>query len=241
MSDLSVLELLERGGVLMYVITALGVVGVAVALERLVALRQGRVVPAAMAGRVRELCRESRFDAAREVLTAQPSPLAAVLLPVLRRVGHPLVDVKDAVEEAGRQEAAGLERFCATIGTVASVAPLLGLLGTVTGMISVFQTVAISGAGSPLDLASGIWQALLTTALGLVVGVFTLMLHRYVLSRVDARVLELEREALDLLELVGVVTGAAGAPAFVDGIATRPAVHEAPRPDDADPSSDNAS
>jgi biopolymer transport protein ExbB len=129
------------------------------------------------------------------------SSIGAIFAAILKKAGQPLPFVKEAAEEVGRQEAARLERFVGALGTVASITPLLGLLGTVTGMIGVFQRVAETGVGNPLDMAAGIWEALLTTAFGLGVGIPALLAHRFTLSRVDTLVLELEEEALRMAEL----------------------------------------
>lgn len=215
---MEVLDLFGRGGAVMYVIAAASVIGLAVFLERMWALQRSKVAPRSFITRVLDLVEKGQPKEAALVAAENRSSAGAVFRAILRKAGDPLPFVKEAAEEAGRQEAARLERFVGALGTVASVSPLLGLLGTVTGMISVFQRVAETGVGNPLDMAAGIWEALLTTAFGLGVGIPALLVHRFTLSRVDVLVLELEEEALRLAEMVGApmpidpsANGAAGA------------------------------
>ena len=199
---MNITELFERGGPLMFAIAAASVFGVAVFLERMWAFQRSKVLPLHLAERVSDFVRQERLADARLVCSESRSSIASVYAALLQNAHLPLPLLKEAAEEAGRQEAARLERFVGVLGTVASVAPLLGLLGTVTGMISVFQRVAETGVGSPLDMAAGIWEALVTTAFGLSVGIPALLMHRFALSRVDSWVLMLEEEALRMVGLL---------------------------------------
>ncbi len=199
---MEVVELFQRGGIVMYVIALASVVGMAVFLERMWALQRVKVLPRGLMAKVQELLLENKQRDARLLCEQSRTSIGAVYRAVLKHAHEPLPVVKEAAEERGRHEAARLERFVGALGTVANVAPLLGLLGTVTGMISVFHRVAQSGVGSPLDMAAGIWEALLTTAFGLVVGIPALLAHRFTLGRVDSLVLELEEEAMALLEII---------------------------------------
>jgi biopolymer transport protein ExbB len=202
MRGVDVLELFSRGGVVMYAIALCSVVGLAVFLERMWALQRVKVLPRGLMAKIRELLAKGALDDALLLCEQSRTSVGGIFRAVLKYADEPLPVVKEAAEEAGRQEAARLERFVGALGTVASVGPLLGLLGTVTGMIAVFQRVAETGVGNPLDMAQGIWEALLTTAFGLAVGIPALLAHRFTLSRVDTLVLELEEEALGLLELL---------------------------------------
>lgn len=209
---MNITELFERGGPLMFAIATASVVGVTVFLERMWAFQRSKVLPLHLAERVTDFVRQDRLADARLVCSESRSSIASIYGALLHNAQLPLPLLKEAAEEAGRQEAARLERFVGVLGTVASVAPLLGLLGTVTGMISVFQRVAETGVGSPLDMAAGIWEALVTTAFGLSVGIPALLMHRYALSRVDGWVLTLEEEALRMVGLLIQDNAAALAP-----------------------------
>lgn len=199
---MEVLDLFQRGGIIMYAIAVASVVALAVFLERMWALQRVKVLPRGLMAKVQELLLENKHKEALLLCEQSRTSVGSVYRAVLKHAYEPLPVVKEAAEESGRQEAARLERFVSALGTVANVGPLLGLLGTVTGMIAVFQRVAETGVGNPLDMAAGIWEALLTTAFGLAVGIPALLAHRFTLGRVDALVLELEEEALGLLEII---------------------------------------
>lgn len=195
-------DLFTRGGPVMYAIAGFSVFGVAVFFERLWALQRAKVLPRGFVERVTSMLRAGKADEASAVCSENPSSIARIFRVILRHQHDPIPLIKEAGEEAGRQQAAAIERFVGALGTVASVTPLLGLLGTVTGMIGVFQRVAETGVGNPLDMAAGIWEALLTTAFGLGVGIPALIGHRFLLARVDKMVLELEADSLHLVELI---------------------------------------
>ncbi len=194
------LELYLKGGVTMYVLTACSVVAVAVFIERLLALRSARVAPRSLLGEVGELVRAGKIAEALARCVGSSSAAGVIFATVLRKHGAPEAALKELAEDAGRREAARLERFVEAIGVVAALGPLLGLLGTVLGMIKVFQRVNEVGAGSPVEMAAGIWEALLATAFGLVVGIPALVMYRIILARVDGLVLRLEDEAVALVD-----------------------------------------
>ena len=191
------LDYFSRGGPVMYVLTACSVVAVAVFIERLFALRSSAVAPKELLHEVAELVKGGKIAEALARCVGSGTAAGAVYAAVLRAD-----DKKAAAEDVGRREAARLERFVEAIGVVAALGPLLGLLGTVLGMIKVFQRVNEVGAGSPVEMAAGIWEALLATAMGLIVGIPALVMYRLVLSRVDALVLRLEEGAVALVEML---------------------------------------
>lgn len=194
------LELYLKGGVTMFVLTACSVASVAVFVERLLALRSSRVAPRSLLAEVGELVRAGKVAEALARCVGSSSAAGAIFAAVLRKHGATEAALKEAAQDAGRREAARLERFVEAIGVVAALGPLLGLLGTVLGMIKVFQRVNEVGAGSPVEMAAGIWEALLATAYGLIVGIPALVMYRVVLARVDGMVLRLEDEAVALVE-----------------------------------------
>ena len=157
-------EFLGKGGLFMVPILLCSIAAVAIFIERLFSLRRRAVVPADIvragrgAGR-----RPGIFPAALELLGRGTSAIARVLSAGLRVSGQPRDIVKDHLEEAGRQEAAGLERFVDTLGTIAGVSTLLGLLGTISGMIEIFSVISTQSAVNPATLAGGISEALITT------------------------------------------------------------------------------
>lgn len=203
MDDL--IALFQRGGPVMVPILALSVVALCVFLERLYSLRKKNVVPEEF----RELCRKKLSnglqDETRILCEGNRSALSAVLAAGLKHKGRSRAEIKEAFEEAGQFEVAYFGRFIELLGTLASVGPLLGLLGTVTGMIEVFRAVvADAGAGpiNPVSLADGIWGALLTTAAGLTAAIPAFLGYKYLLSRLDRLTIELEEAALEMLDLI---------------------------------------
>ncbi len=206
------LELYLKGGATMFVLTACSVVAVAVFVERLLALRMSRVAPRSLLAEVGELVRAGKVAEALARAVGSSSAAGAIFTAVLRKHGAPEAALKEAAQDAGRREAARLERFVEAIGVVAALGPLLGLLGTVLGMIKVFQRVNEVGAGSPVEMAAGIWEALLATAYGLIVGIPALVMYRAVLGRIDRLVLRLEDEAVALVEALGAKAGEPPAP-----------------------------
>lgn len=130
------------------------------------------------------------------------SPLGRILAAGLLNRNHSKEVMKESIEEVGRQVVHDLERYLNTLGTIASISPLLGLLGTVIGMIKVFSVIVTAGVGDPAVLAGGISEALITTAAGLSVAIPTLMFHRYFMGSVDKLVLGMEEQALKLVEVI---------------------------------------
>lgn len=203
----SMLELYLKGGATMFVLTACSVAAVAVFVERLLALRSTRVAPRSLLAEVGELVRAGKVAEALARAVGSSSAAGVIFTAVLRKHGAPEALLKEAAQDAGRREAARLERFVESIGVVAALGPLLGLLGTVLGMIKVFQRVNEVGAGSPVEMAAGIWEALIATAYGLIVGIPALVMYRVLLGRIDRLVLRLEDEAVALVETLSVRQG----------------------------------
>lgn len=198
------IESIVAGGPVMIPIGIASVVALAAFLERLWALRRGRIVPDAFCNEVVELLRQRRFDEALVRCKGRPVAAARVFEAALEVRTHGRVRMRERIEEVGRREAAELERGIPVLGTVAAISPLLGLLGTVGGMIVTFDVIDSVGLGNVSSLAGGISQALITTFAGLTVAIPALVANRWLLSRVDALLLDLEEAAsvaLDLLEL----------------------------------------
>jgi biopolymer transport protein ExbB len=197
-----VLEYLWAGGPVMVPIGLCSIVAVATFLERLWTLRADRVAPQSFVVELTELIRHRRWDDAITLCRKRPVAVARVVEVALEVRSEPRSVVKERVEEVGRREAAEMERYIPVLGTVASIAPLLGLLGTVGGMILTFQVIEQQGVKDVADLAGGISQALITTFAGLSVGIPALVANRYLLARVDSMLLELEEIALAVVQLL---------------------------------------
>ncbi|MDD9940688.1 MAG: MotA/TolQ/ExbB proton channel family protein [Myxococcales bacterium] len=195
-------ELVSRGGPVMIPIILASIAGFAVFVARLWTLRRDRVVPRQAFDSVRALVAQYRAPEAAAECTMGQSSLERILATGLHHAGAPRVDIKERMEEVGRREYAELSRYVSVVGVVATIEPLLGLLGTVTGMIGVFQGVVGGGVGDPAALASGIWSALITTAAGLTTGIPAYLGWRYLMAKVDDRMQELEAHALLVLDMI---------------------------------------
>ncbi len=193
---------MRAGGWLMWPILACSVVAMAIILERLWSLRRRRVMPPGLMEQVWQWQRDQALTPERIQALAQGSPLGRLLSAGLVNRNHSREIMKEAINDVGRQVVAGLERYLNTLGTIASVSPLLGLLGTVFGMIDIFTVIIDAGVGNPGVLAGGISEALLTTAAGLTVAIPSLMFHRYFNGRVNQFALAMEEEALNLVEVI---------------------------------------
>jgi biopolymer transport protein ExbB len=197
------LEIVKAGGWLMVPILLCSVIAVAIVLERIWALRRSRVVPRGLLLTVWEQAQGAGPGGGVQLQRLRArSPLGQVLAAGLAAQDHSREVMKETIEETGRRVAHELERFLNTLGTIAMITPLLGLLGTVVGMIEVFNVITDIGVGSPRDLAGGISQALVTTAAGIGVAIPTLIFHRYFRGRVDELVLEMEMVAVKLVEVI---------------------------------------
>lgn len=197
------IESLVAGGPVMIPIGLCSIIALATFLERMLALRRVRIIPSAFSAELLEMVRQQRWGDA--VATCRKYDVAAsrVLEVAIEKRDQPRVQIKEHLEELGRREAAEMERFIWILGTVASIAPLLGLLGTVGGMILTFQVIEAQGTVSNVgDFAGGISQALITTFAGLSVGIPAVVANRYLLARVDGMLMDLEELALGVLDLL---------------------------------------
>ncbi len=178
------------------------VLALAIILERGWALRQAQVMPEGLLAKVRAWLRQGALDPDRLGVLRDSSQLGRVLASGLSPHCRTLEERKTAIEDAGRRGAVELERFLVALGTIAMIAPLLGLLGTVWGLIVVFDQITATGLGQPSDLAGGIAQALITTAAGLAVAIPAVIFHRYFHRRVSVLVSRMEAVARQLVDIL---------------------------------------
>ncbi|MCP3670367.1 MAG: MotA/TolQ/ExbB proton channel family protein [Gammaproteobacteria bacterium] len=195
-------ELVIAGGWLMLPIILCSVVAMAIIIERLWSLRRSHVVPENLVAQVWQLHRDGEITAGQVSSIRDGSPLGRILSAGIINRQHSREIMKEAIEEIGRQVVHELEHYLNTLGTIASITPLLGLLGTVIGMIKVFSAITLVGVGDPTVLAGGISEALITTATGLSVAIPSLMFHRYFVGRVERLVVAMEEEALKMVEVM---------------------------------------
>lgn len=178
------------------------IVSMGIIVERFWSLQRSKIFPPELVPQLWKLSKEKEIDSVTLRRVQLNSPLGAVLAAGLLNKHHGREMMKTSIEETGRQVVHELERFLNSLGTIASITPLLGLLGTVVGMIKVFAAIMVHGVGDPGILAGGISEALLTTAAGLTVAIPSLIFHRYFERLVDEYVLKMEEEALKMVDLL---------------------------------------
>lgn len=194
------LELLIAGGWVMWPIGICSAVALAIILERFWTLRRRAVLPPGLGEEVREWAAQHKLDPAHVEALRRNSPLGEVLAAGIAVRHRPRDIIKERIEDVGRHVVHQMERFLNTLGTIAGIAPLLGLLGTVIGMIRMFLAILEHGVGDVAQLAGGIGQALVTTAAGMIVAIPALMFHRYFRGRVAEYVVDMEKQAMALVD-----------------------------------------
>lgn len=193
-------ELFRAGGPLMWIILLCSLVALTIIFERLLTLRTKQVAPENLRQQIIDLASSKKITAEKIEVVRSHSPLGAVFAAGLSNIKYGPEAMREALEEQGKQTVHKLGRYLNTLGTIASITPLIGLLGTVIGMIKVFTAITVSGVGDPTVLSGGISEALITTAAGLSVGIPCLMFYRHFRGRISELAVLLEENALALLD-----------------------------------------
>jgi len=195
-------ELIQAGGIAMWPLMLFSVAALAIIGERFWSLQRKYVCPPNLIPQVQQWLERNELDEARIELVRQSSPLGRVVAAGLVNRHRDRETIKEAVENAGRHTLPDLERYLRTLGTIATIAPFLGLLGTVLGMIEMFAGISTRGIGDPSIIAGGISQALIATATGLAVAIPAVIFYRYFRGRVSELVFDMEQQALRFLEIL---------------------------------------
>lgn len=196
------LDLLKPGGIIMFPLLLCSVLALAIIIERFWTLRLSRLAPKSMVQDLWASIRKKELNARKIKELKEAAPLGRILAAGLVNAKHGREIMKESIQEEATQVVHEMERFLTALGTVAVITPLLGLLGTVIGMIKVFAQLQLEGAGNAAALAGGISEALITTAAGMTVAIPALIFHRYFLRRVDEIVVGMEQESLRLVEVL---------------------------------------
>jgi len=197
-----VFEMVQAGGWLMLPIILCSVIALAIVGERFWSLQERKIAPRNLVAQIWQWNKTNSLDKEHLRALATSSPLGKVLASGLVNRHHPRDIMKESIEETGRQVIMDLDRYLNTLGTIASITPLLGLLGTVIGMIKVFAAITSQGVGNPTVLAGGISEALITTAAGLLVAIPSLIFYRYFRGKVNVLVLKMEEEAMKVIDVM---------------------------------------
>jgi len=192
-------DLFLKGGPMMWPLLACSIIALAIFIERLFALRQSKIIPADLVQEIERLTRLGRLDDIEQLLRRRASPICPVIMVAIKNAGMRREIIKDYMEEAGASEAYSIERYIDVLGIIATISPLLGLLGTVTGMITSFHAVGMQGPESQM-LAAGISEALITTATGLSISIPVYICYRFLMARSDFLLLEMEKASARILE-----------------------------------------
>jgi biopolymer transport protein ExbB len=200
---LSLLELATKGGVIMIVLGLLSIYAVYLFIDRFIAIRKAQREQRSFMDSIKSNIFAGKIDSALDLCKTQEGPLARMIEKGVARIGRPLGDVNIAIENVGKQEVAKLEKGLPTLATIAGGAPMLGFLGTVTGMVSAFY--AMANAGNNLDiqvLSSGIYEALVTTVGGLIVGIMAYFAYNILVARITNLVAQLEAKTTEFMDIL---------------------------------------
>lgn len=195
-------ELVKSGGWMMLPILLCSVTAFAISIERLWSLRKSAVVPEGLVAQVWAWRRNNQLNSEKLQSLRAESAMGRIVATGLISAKHGREVMKESIQEAATHVVHDLERFLSTLGTIAAIAPLLGLLGTVIGMIKVFSAIVIHGTGDTAVLAGGISEALITTAAGLIVAIPSLFCHRYLSRHIDELSVIMEMEAIKLVDAI---------------------------------------
>jgi biopolymer transport protein ExbB len=195
-------ELVRAGGWVMWPIIACSIAALAIIGERLWSLQRKYVAPPNLISQIQQWLERKQLDETRIQLLRESSPLGRILAAGLVNRNHDREIVKESIEDAGRHVVPDLDRYLNSLGTIAAISPFLGLLGTVLGMIEMFAGISAHGVGDPAVVAGGIAQALITTAAGLGVAIPSVMFYRYFRGRVNELLVDMEQQAVRLVEIL---------------------------------------
>lgn len=196
------INLIVKGGIFMYPIIFCSIIALAVFIERLWVLRRKNVIPVEFIDKIQDLLQKEKLSDAIYLCQSDISSIAKVFLAGLKNAKKGLWLIKEAIEERGSREATMLEKNLGILSTIANLTPLLGLLGTVSGMIKTFNAISVQGIGNPAPLAGGIAEALITTGAGLCVAIPTLVCHRFLKDKASSFIFEMEEDSIRLIDFI---------------------------------------
>jgi len=196
-----VIDFIIKGGIVMYPIILCSIIALGIFIERLWILRKKAVIPADLVSFVEDRLKKRNIPAALDICEKSDSSIAKIFLAGLKNSSKGMWLVKEAIEERGSRESVILEKNVGMLSTIANLSPLLGLLGTVSGMIKTFKVVS-QGSGNPALLAGGIAEALITTAAGLCVAIPVLVAYRYLKNRTETLIFEMEESSIRMIEIM---------------------------------------
>lgn len=199
-------ELVQKGGAIMYPIILCSIIAFAIVLERLYYLRRIKIDTVAFMNNIESALKYNKIAESVKICEDTKGPVARIIKAGILKYDRPRQEMREAIEDAGHREVPMLEKHIKILATIAYIAPLLGFLGTVVGMIEVFQVIQLKAIAfnpvSAQDLAGGIWKALLTTAAGLIVAIPAIVAYHYLVNKVQDFTLEMESSAIELINIL---------------------------------------
>ncbi|PIQ61948.1 MAG: biopolymer transporter ExbB [Bacteroidetes bacterium CG12_big_fil_rev_8_21_14_0_65_60_17] len=212
-TEVSQLDIVMQAGWIMIPIVLLSLLTIFLLVERLLTLRKAETDKEGIMDRIRAFISEGDIAGARAYCDAQDKPLTRIIKHGLERLGRPISEIQDAVNGAGKSEAFHLEKRMDMLASIAGIGPMIGFLGTVTGMIEAFQQIqSLQGNVNPSVLAGGIWEALVSTAAGLVVGILAFFFYNFLLGKISRLVHDMEMSSTEFIDLLQTPSPQAGTP-----------------------------
>lgn len=200
---ISVFDLMMKGGIMMIPLFFLSIVAVSIFIERILSIKSASKIPGQFTDQIRNLVTSGNIDGARMLCAQTSSPVARMIEKGISRIGSPLKSIEVSIENVGKIEIYRLEKNLSLLATIAGAAPMIGFLGTVTGMIQAFISIAQEeGSVSPKLLSAGIYEAMITTAAGLMVGIIAYLGYNYLVARVQKLVHKMEYSSIDFIDLL---------------------------------------
>jgi len=200
---MSLWNLFLKGGIIIFPIFFCGVLTIGIIIERLISLKNAEIDNEKFINEIEGILRRRKIKEALQLCDKNDKPVPRIIKAGLLKIDRNREEVKEAIDDAANYEIPNLEKYLGILATIATISPLLGLLGTVTGMIKAFMVIeAKGGLVNPGDLARGIWEALLTTVVGLIVAIPAYLAYNYFVSRVNNIILDMEKSATRLLDVI---------------------------------------
>lgn len=200
--DTGVFELIQKGGFFVYPIILCSIVGLAIFLQKMWILRSKNIIPELFLDQLYSFLSQGKLGEAEVYARANNSSISRIALAALENSDKPKEELREEIEEAGRKETLELMRYTEGLGTISSVSTLLGLLGTISGMIKIFKVIADKPIVNPPELAGGISEALYTTAFGLLVAIPAFIAYKYIVGRADELISLMEEESRKIMEFI---------------------------------------
>lgn len=200
--QLNLLQLIMKGGWVMYPILILSIMAFYIFFERYFTLRKANKDESSLMMQVRELIKQGNLSAAQSLCKQSNTPIARMLQKGLLRIGKPIKEIEGAIENVGKIEVAKLEKNISILGIVAGIAPMFGFVGTISGVIKIFYNISLSDNISMGSIAGGLYEKMITSAAGLIVGILAYIGHHILNLMVDKIILKLETESIDFIDLL---------------------------------------